>query len=366
LDSHAKYWLGFSLIPNIGGQTLLQLFAHFRDLSVAWYVDKATLLEIGYPPNRVNQLIEARAKIDLDAEMDKLTPLQATLITWQDAHYPEPLREIHQPPPLLYVRGNLLPEDQQALAIIGTRKATHHGRQTTYELSKRIAKQGVTIVSGLALGIDTSAHLGALDAGGRTIAVFGNGIDRAYPQENRDLARRIVQQGAVISEFPIGTPPQGKNFPRRNRLISGLSMGVLVTEAPMRSGSLITATYALEQGREVFAVPANIYNQASAGTNRLLQEGAKLVMNEQDILDELQIQHKKKQTIATAQQIIPDNPAERVIFDLLTTDPIHIDDLVRLSGLSIADVGGILTFLELKGLAETVAPMQYSRVRKLN
>lgn len=366
MTSHSQYWLGFSLIPQIGGQTILQLFAGFHDLSVAWYADKSELLARGLPPKLADLIVSHRPKINLEAEMAKLTPLQASLITWEDAHYPESLRDIHHPPPLLYVRGTLLPEDHQALAVVGTRKATRHGRQTTYELSKRLAKQGVTIVSGLALGIDTAAHLGALDGGGRTIAVFGNGVERAYPQENRDLARRIVQQGAVISEFPIGTPPIGKNFPRRNRIMSGLSMGVLVTEAPSHSGSLITATYALEQGREVFAVPANIRNQALAGTNRLLQEGAKLVMSEDDILDELQIRYEKHQTITVAQQIIPDSPSEKMIFDLLSDEPIHIDDLVRLSALSVAEINGILTFLEVKGLAENVAPMQYSRVRTLN
>jgi DNA processing protein len=366
LTSHSQYWLGFSLIPQLGGQTLLQLFVGFRDLSIAWYADKSEFIARGLPPKIAENIVANRPKINLEAEMDKLTPYQATLITWEDAHYPESLREIINPPPLLYVRGTLLPEDQQALAIVGTRKATPHGRQTTHELSKRLAKQGVTIVSGLAQGIDTSAHMGALDGGGRTIAVFGNGVDRAYPQENRDLARRIIQQGAVISEFPIGTPPIGKNFPRRNRLISGLSMGVLVTEAPKGSGSLITATHALEQGRDVFAVPANIYNQASAGTNHLIQEGAKLVTNERDILEELRINYQKRQVITTTQQIAPDSPNEKIIYDLLTTDPIHIDELVRLSGLTTPEVISNLTILELKGLAETTAPMQYSRTRTLN
>jgi DNA processing protein len=262
----------------------------------------------------------------------------------------------------LYVRGALSPADDLALAMVGTRKATSYGRDATYDLAKQLARQGITIVSGLAHGIDAAAHKGALDGGGRTIAVFGCGIDVLYPRENRDLALKICDNGALISEFPIGTAPAAGNFPRRNRIISGLSLGILVVEAPEGSGALISADLAAEQGREVFAVPGNIYSPMSRGTNRLIQEGAKLVMHVGDVLDELNIAYTNVQTRLSAEQIAPGNEVEASILKHLSADPLHIDEIVRLSQLPIATVSSTLTILELKGLARMVGHMQYSLI----
>ncbi|NOK85746.1 MAG: DNA-protecting protein DprA [Chloroflexi bacterium AL-W] len=368
MQHDAQYWLGFSLIPNIGGQRIHQLLHYFKDLTTAWKATEADYIKAGIPQKAAKSIVQARSKIDLQGELNKLTTLRAHLITWQDEAYPAHLRPLDDAPPLLYVRGALTVADEQSIAVVGTRKVTKHGRDTTFELCKRLAQHGVTIVSGLAHGVDTAAHQGALAGGGRTIAVLGNGVDKAYPPENRDLARRIVSDGngAVISEFPIGTPPHRNNFPRRNRIISGMSLALLITEAPLKSGALITAEFALEQGRDVFAVPGGIHNQSAAGTNRLIQEGAKLVMNERDILDELQIRVQARQTKVKVEQVAPSGGIEQTLLNLLGAEPVHIDEIVRLSQFSIADVSSTLTILELKGLAEMVGHMQYSRTHTIN
>jgi DNA processing protein len=249
------------------------------------------------------------------------------------------------------------------LGIVGTRKATTYGRDVAYDLAKQLGQNGVTVVSGLAHGIDTAAHRGALDGGGRTIAVLGCGIDRIYPADNRELAQEMSRHGAIISEFALGTPPEGRNFPRRNRVISGMALGVLVIEADLGSGALITAEMALDQGREVFAVPGNIYNHTSRGTNRLIQDGAKLVISVNDILDELDIRHQSVQTQAIAEHIVPANETEARLLEQLSADPLHVDDIARLCGLPIATVTSTLTVLELKGLARAVGQMQYTVAR---
>src|SRR5690349_6009288 len=225
------------------------------------------------------------------------------------------------------------------------------------------AAQEVTDVAGVAMGIDAAAHQGALDAKGRTIAVLGSGIDKLYPRENEKLAHAIMAQGAIISEFPIGMPPTANNFPRRNRIISGISLGVLVAEAPEDSGALITAEAALEQGREVFAVPANIFNRTGAGCNRLIQEGAKLVMKASDVLDELNIAYSKKVTKTKTEKAAPTGDLEKRVLALLDDEALHVDEIIRQLGLSSADVIGTLTLLELKGLAQSLGAMQYCRTR---
>ncbi|HEX2618858.1 MAG TPA: DNA-processing protein DprA, partial [Phototrophicaceae bacterium] len=283
-------------------------------------------------------------------------------LTLEHDIYPPLLKTLPDAPPLLYVIGELLLEDHRALAVVGTRKSTRYGHDAAFDLSGKLAAQGVTIVSGLAPGIDAAAHEGALRAKGRTVAVLGSGIDIIYPREHLELARRIARQGALISEFPIGTPPEGRNFPRRNRVISGLAFGVMVVEAPQDSGALITANIAAEQGRDVFAVPASIYNPMGTGTNRLIQDGAKLVMGIDDILDEVNLAHENSLTRTTAERIAPTDAVELALMNYLGSDPVHIDELVRLSGLPIATVSSTLTMLELKGLAQMVGHMQYSLI----
>jgi DNA processing protein len=317
------------------------------------------LNQSGLEKQPIANILEARKTLDPDAEMAKVHKAGAWLVTLSDDNYPSQLRKLADAPPVLYIKGSLVPPDERALAIVGTRKATAYGRDAAHYFATELAGNSVTIVSGLAEGIDAAAHRGALDGGGRTFAVLGSGIDKIYPRQHGKLAQEIAQNGAIISEFPMGTPPEARNFPRRNRIISGLSLGVLVVEAPEKSGAIITATVAAEQGRDVFAVPGNIFSMTNSGTNRLIQDGAKLVMTVTDILDEFNIVHNNVETRVVTEQIAPANTNEVTILDYLSADPIHIDDLVRMSGLPVAMVSSTLTILELKGLARSVGYMQY-------
>jgi DNA processing protein len=363
--SDPKFWLGFSLVPEIGPKRLAHLLNQFGDLAHAWTANEGQLLQAGLEKQPTANLLQTRTRIDLDVELTKVERAGARLITLADEDYPPLLKLLPDAPTVLYVRGTVTATDENALGIVGTRKATTYGRDAAYHLSKQLASQGITVVSGMAQGIDTAAHKGALDGGGRTIAVLGSGVDVIYPSDNRKLAQQIINCGALISEFPIGAHPDGRNFPRRNRVISGMSLGVLVAEAPEKSGAMITASVAADQGKEVFAIPGNIFNPMSAGTNRLIQDGAKLVMKVEDILDELKIYHTAVQTHAVTERISPANTTEAEMLQHLGDDPVHIDDLVRLCGLPIATVSSTLTILELKGLARTVGHMQYCLTRPL-
>jgi DNA processing protein len=354
------HWLAFSLLPGIGPRRMLQLHEAFGSLSSAWRATASELARADLDEGTRSRLIEARGKLDIKAEVAKVGKAGARLLTLVDEAYPALLKSLPDPPPVLYILGRLSPQDERALAVVGTRKATKYGKDFTYDLSNQLAGEGVTIVSGLAQGIDAAAHTGALDGYGRTIAIIGCGIDIIYPREHHELARRIRDNGAIISEFPIGTPPDGRNFPRRNRVISGISLAVLVAEAPENSGALITANMAAEQGRDVFAVPHNVYNPMGRGANRLIQDGAKLVMETADILNELNITHNVVSTRATAERIVPANDLESALLNCLSVDPLHIDEIVRMTSLPVSTVSSTLTILELKGLAQMVGPMQYS------
>lgn len=360
--SDQQYWLGFSLVSEIGPKRLGRLLDQFGDIASAWYASEPELRHAGLDERPTANLIAKRAQLDLEAQLAKVHRIGAKLLTLADDDYPPLLRQVENAPTVLYVKGALKPEDELALAIVGTRKASNYGAQAAYKFAQQLVSNGITIISGLAQGIDTAAHKGALDGGGRTVAVIGCGLDIVYPRENQKLHDAIIENGAVISEFPIGTPPDARNFPQRNRVISGMALGVLVAEAPERSGAIITATAAAEQGREVFAIPGNIFNKASGGTNRLIQDGAKLVMKVEDILAELNIAHDTIQTRIKTERIMPVSEDEKRLMQQLTADPIHIDDLVRLCGLPIQTIHSTLTMLELKGLARNVGHMQYSRV----
>lgn len=361
--NNQKYWLGLSLVQQMGAVRIHQLITHFGTAHDAWKASERDLIQVKLPSRALSSLLELRKNLDLDAELAKVASLDAHIITWADSQYPENLRHIADAPPLLYVRGTLLPSDLLALSIVGTRRATRYGIDVANRMAYWLASQGVTIVSGMALGVDTAAHRGALQAKGRTIAILGSGIDIVYPKENALLAQDVAKNGALISEFPLGTPPSGKNFPRRNRIISGLSLGILIAEAPKNSGAIITAETALEQGRDVFAIPANIFNEMGAGCNRLIQEGAKLVMRASDILDELNVTYDNHVTKEKTETIAPAGDIEHQILSLLDSEPLHIDEIVRKTGLETSKVASTLAILELKGLAQTVGAMQYCRAR---
>jgi len=277
-------------------------------------------------------------------------------ITIKDKNYPELLKKIKNPPEKLYVRGNLCSEEKYPLAVVGTRRVSNYGAQITTSLVKDLVGQGFTIISGLALGVDSLAHRAALSAGGKTIAVLGSGLDIIYPSSHKGLAENIVQAGgALVSEYPAGTKPFKGNFPARNRIISGLSLGVLVTEAPEKSGALITAGCGLDQGRELFAVPGSVYNQASVGTNWLIKMGAKPVTGSQDVLDafglELEVETKK--------EIKPGSPEEALLLKHLSHEPIHIDRLINFSKLSPQEVSGLLMTMELAGKVKNMGSGYY-------
>ncbi len=352
-----KYWVGFSLIPRIGRVKLSLLESYFHSLELAWQATPAELKRAGLDKSSVNAIVQWRPEISLEAEMEKLERYEVRVLNFRDPDYPSRLKEIYDYPPILYVKGSLLPIDEWCLAVVGTRRATAYGRQAAEEIVSDLARNKITIVSGLARGIDSIAHKSALEAGGRTIAVFGCGLDIIYPAENAALARDITSHGALISEFPFGTEPRKENFPQRNRIMSGLSLGVLVVEADETSGAMITARLALEQNREVFAVPGSILSPASRGTNRLIQEGAKLVRDYTDILEELNLTAVAHQM--EIREVIPASETESLLLKQLGAEPTHIDEVCRSSGLPTSVVSSTLAMMELKGLIKQVGTMNY-------
>ncbi len=358
-----KYWVGFSIVPGIGRARISQLKDHFGSLKDAWRAPEGKLKQAGLDSRTIEALMTLRPRISLDAEMEKLGRYKVKVLTCDDPLYPARLKEIYDYPPVLYVRGNLPAQDEPCLAIVGTRRPTVYGRQVTEEIVTDLARSGITIVSGLARGIDSVAHRAALDAGGKTIAVFACGLDIVYPAENAKLAQEIMEHGALVSEYPLGTKPKPDNFPLRNRIMSGLSLGVLVVEAGEKSGALITAHQALEQNREVFAIPGSILSPASRGTNRLIQEGAKLVSNYTDILQELNLTMAVQQAeiagFSTVEHLVPECSPESAILKCLTSEPGHIDEICRRCGLSMPEVSSTLAILELKGIAKHVGNMNY-------
>jgi len=358
-----KYWLGFSLVPGIGRVKFGQLENYFGNLEDAWKAGQGELKHSGLDAGSIRAITSWRSKISLEEEIEKLGRYGVRPLTWHDQDYPARLKEIYDYPPLLYVRGSLIPEDEWCLAVVGTRRATVYGRQVTEETVADLARSGITIVSGLAKGIDSIAHHSALEAGGRSIAVFACGLDVVYPSENAELARRIMQQGALVSEYPLGTKPRAENFPRRNRIMSGLSLGVLVVEAGETSGAMITANMALEQNREVFAIPGSILSPTSRGTNHLIQEGAKLVRDYTDILQELNLTTVAYQ--AELKEIIPPSDTETLLLKQLSAEPTHIDAVCHSSGLPVSTVSSTLAMMELKGLVKQVGAMNYALVKEL-
>ena len=323
----------------------------------AWEASAGELRKAGLDSKSIDTIVNLRPRIFPDTEMESLERYKVKVLTCDSPAYPQRLREIYDYPSTLYVRGNLLPEDESCLAVVGTRRATVYGRQVTEEIVTDLARNKITIISGLAKGIDSVAHRATLEATGRTIAVFACGLDIVYPAENAKLAREIIEHGALISEYPLGTRPKADNFPRRNRIMSGLSLGVLVVEAGESSGALITANQALEQNRDVFAIPGSILSPTSKGTNHLIQEGAKLVRNYVDILEELNLAVMAQQL--EMKEPIPTDKTESLLLKQLSSEPTHIDEICRLSGLAAALVSSTLATMELKGIIKQIGGMNY-------
>ncbi len=357
-----EYWVGFNLVKGIGAARVRLLLEAFGDLKTAWQASPSALRNAGLHAKLVEALVQVRDSVDLESIWQRLENQGIHVVTWDDKTYPRRLREIDQPPPVLYVRGELLLEDEWAVAVVGTRRVTPYGRQIAEQVAASLAHSGVTVVSGLAHGVDAIAHQAALNAGGRTLAVLGCGVDRIYPPDHRRLAEHLLEHGALISDYAPGTPPEAVNFPPRNRIISGLSIAVVVVEAGERSGALITAQFAAEQGREVFAVPGNINAPQSIGANRLVQQGAHPLLEVRDLLDSLDLDLVTEQQ--TARKALPADTVEAKLLSLLGQQPIHVDDIRNQADMPIEKISAALTLMELKGLVRQVGGMQYIAVRE--
>ncbi|MGC9394634.1 MAG: DNA-processing protein DprA [Anaerolineae bacterium] len=357
-----RYWLGFNLVRGIGPVRLRMLLDFFGDIQSAWEAPERALREVKLDRRSLRNFLKLRHQVDLDEVLRQVERAGAQVLTWDTPDYPSLLRQIDGAPPVLFVRGTLTPADEWSVAMVGTRKATVYGREVAHRLATDLVQNRVTLVSGLARGIDSIAHKAALEAGGRTLAVLGSGVDYIYPPEHRKLAEAIVENGALISDYPLGTRPEAANFPARNRIISGLSLGVVVVEAGMKSGALITADFALDHGRDVFAVPGSILSPASAGCNRLLRDGANIATEISDILEPLHLDQVSEKQLA--REILPANATEAAILERLTAEPRHLDELSREIELPVETISSTLVMMELKGMTRQVAPLQYVVARE--
>ena len=357
-----RYWIGFNLIKGIGAVRMQALIQHFGDLEVAWKAAPADLAEAGLGAKVIERVLQAREEVDLRKLWEKIESQGIKILTWQDEAYPGRLKEIDQPPPVLYIRGEYLPDDLFAVAIVGTRRVTAYGRQITEEISSFLAANGITVISGLARGVDAIAHQSTLKAGGRTIAVLGCGVDKIYPPEHRGLAEQMMERGAIISDYALGTPPDASNFPPRNRIISGLSLALVVVEAGETSGALITAEFAAEQGREVFAVPGSILAPQSKGTNKLIQKGALPLLSMDDLMQALDLTRVGEQK--AARKVIPADETEARLMNVLGSEPLHVDEIRNQAELPIEKVSATLALMELKGMVRQVGGMNYVAVRE--
>jgi DNA processing protein len=357
-----KYWVGFNLIKGIGAVRMQALINHFEDLESAWKAAPIDLAEAGLSLKLIERIAQAREQVDLEKVWARIESQGIKILTWKDEAYPGRLKEIEQPPPVLYIRGDYLPDDLYAVAIVGTRRVTPYGRQITEELSAYLASNGITVISGLARGVDALAHQTALKAGGRTIGVLGSGVDKIYPPEHRQLAEQMMKSGGIVSDYAPGTPPDASNFPPRNRIISGLSLAVVVIEAGETSGALITAEFAAEQGREIFAVPGSILAPQSKGTNKLIQKGALPLLSVNDLMQALNLtrmgEHK------AARKIIPTDETEARLMNVLGVEPLHVDEIRNQAELPIEKVSAALALMELKGMVRQVGGMNYVAVRE--
>jgi DNA processing protein len=356
-----RYWVGFNLVKGIGAVRLQGLRDHFGNLAIAWQAPVDALQAAGLGPKLAERVVQVRSGVDLDKYLAGVETKGIDILTWEDDLYPPRLKEIDQPPPLLYVRGALKSEDTWAVAVVGTRRVSTYGRQVAEDIGSYLAANGVTVVSGLARGVDAIVHQAALRAGGRTIAVMGCGVDRIYPPEHAQLAEKIMASGALVSDYPMGTPPDASNFPPRNRIISGLSMATVVVEAGETSGALITAQFAIDQGREVFAVPGNILAPQSKGTNRLIVQGAHPMLSVRDLLDVLNLTRVTEQRLI--RNVLPVDETESKLMGVLTHEPMHVDEIRIQTGLPIERVSATLVMMELKGLIRQVGGLNYVAVR---
>ena len=357
-----KYLNALNKINGLGPQKMKILLDFFGEAENVWKADIQDLIQTGIGEILSNKIISERDRINPDEEMEKLAKENIRMISFHDPSYPPLLKEIPSAPYILYVKSDLeLSEvfSGYLISIVGSRKMTSYGKRVAYSFARDLATAGITVVSGMALGIDAEAHLGAIEAKGKTIAVLGSSLEDSNigPRSNYNLSKRIIESGALVSDFPLGTPSIPFNFPARNRLMAGLTLGTLVVEAQLQSGSLITANLAVEFNREVFSVPGSIFSEISEGTNKIIKNGAKLVSSVQDILEELRLE--KRVEIEKARKVIPDSPEEEMILKNLGSEAVHIDKLIKLTKLKTASMLSTLAMMEMKGMIKDIGGQNY-------
>lgn len=386
LSEEQKNWLALTLVPGVGSAGFIRLLARFRTPGDVLRASVGELAEVVDEKlaDRIHHYADA---VDLTAQERAVAEYDVDLITLEDPSYPVRLAEIYDPPLVLFTRGELRDSDERGIAIVGTRRASPYGLRLAERFARELAARGITIVSGMAAGIDAAAHRGALDAGGRTIAVLGNGVDVVYPRENAGLMEAIIQSGCVISQFPMGMESRAEHFPYRNRIISGISMGTLIVEAPLRSGALITAKLAAEQGREVFATPGPVGAVNSQGPHRLIQEGAKLVESVEDILVELDLPETRRSPAKAAVPDLPPpapktaqaprktpappptgatrsgpplTPAEENVLSVLAPEGSYVDEIALACRIPVSEALSSLTVLELKGMVRQFSGKRFA------
>ncbi|MBU0706952.1 DNA-processing protein DprA [Patescibacteria group bacterium] len=356
MSNEKKYWLAFSAIEGMVPSAFYKLQKYFTDLKNAWTAEKNDLLKSGLSEKLTEKIIHQRLRLDPSEIVYQLQQDGIKTVFISDQHYPILLKEIYNPPPILYYRGKLMNIDT-VLAIVGTRKPSSFGTRITHDLVSQIAQKQVVIASGLAYGIDSLAHQATLEVNGCTWAVLGSGLNNIYPSANRKLAQNIIESGgAIISEYPPNMQPLRQNFPARNRLISGLARGTLVIEAPRRSGALITAYFALEQNREIFAVPNDVYQINAKGTNNLIKKGARVVTSVDDVLELFSIDGH---VTTRSESILPDNQEEEAIINSLESGPQTVDQIIEKCKLDISTINSSLSLMEIAGKIKQIEPQTY-------
>ncbi len=357
-----KYLNALNKIEGVGAQKLKLLMDYFENSENIWQADFAEIIKAGISEKIALTIITERQKINPDYEWELLQKENIQIISFADSKFPASLKEIPSAPYLLYIKGNIDCFNSPMLAMVGSRKYTVYGKQIAESIAYDLAMAGITIVSGMALGIDTFSHLGTLNANGKTIAVLGSGLDdkNIGPRQNFNLSRQIIENGALLSDYPYGTTATNFTFPARNRLMAGLTLGTIVVEAEEKSGTLITANLAVDFNREVFAVPGSIFSPASQGTNQLIKKGAKMITGVQDILEELNLEKIKREKVI--KELIPDSPEEELIIKILSPEATHIDRIIKATKLNTSIASSTLAILEIKGFIKDIGGQNYVKL----
>lgn len=356
------YLNALNLLSFLGPKRIDTLLKYYGSPRAAWEASPSEVTAVLGLQEHTARLKQEQAKIDPAQKWDRLLALEVDAISFDSPEYPKLLGQLHYPPPILYCRGSMQKINQPAVAIVGSRRSTFYGQEVAHRLAAELSSAGVSVISGMALGVDTAAHRGALENNGYTAGVLGCGVDQCYPPQNLDLMKQIVDRGVILSEFPVGTEPLAVHFPRRNRIISGLSLGTVVVEATAKSGALITANYALDQNREVFAVPGNVGSPYSRGSHRLIKEGARLVESAADILDELYLNSSFEEQLTLDTVSASLSEQEKSLLNTIPYQPMHIDNIIQLSGIRAAETSALLLSLELKKSIRQTPGKYFSRI----